>query len=219
MTVTLPLYAAGTKEPQIRFDIVTQADVKATTIELNFALQKQGNTLDSAAKSLQKLVQKLQKATLDEQIPSTDVQIQSTWVVPNDWLFGKDYIVASTAKITVRDMLKWGGIAKHLTQLDPDMQFVGVSYTYPKTSEVWDDLLTKGVKEMQDRKVQYEKLLGVKLTLTFLHEIRIRPYEQPVIRTFQKTMATSAQDTVPDMATLLPSQTYTLNLDIGLDSL
>ena len=86
------------------------------------------------------------------------------------------------------------------------------------TPAVWDDLLENALKEMNARKAHYESVLNQKLDLALLREMRIKPYDYPQVRMFGKAMmADSTQASAPDMSVILPSQTYTLNLDLGFD--
>lgn len=207
-------WADAAPKPEVQFDVVAQQEVKATAIELNFSLQTKASSLESAAKAMQALAHRVQTVAREYQIPSSDVDIQNTTMASSEWLFGQDYGVAATAKITLRNLDKWPEAAKKLTQLDNRMHFDGVSYAYPKTPEVWNALLLTATKEAQDRELQYERLLNVKLTLSQLREMRNRPQSGPMF--FQKRMMeTAAVDAAPNPQETLPTQTYQLTLDLA----
>jgi hypothetical protein len=216
--ISFPIYAQY-REPLIRFDTIAQKDIKANAVELNFALEKKKNNLQSATNEMNDLVIKVKKIAENYKIPSADIQIQRTFINASDWIFGKDYVVSYTAKITIRNMEIWTELAKKLTQLDKDMAFVGISYSFPKSEDVWQSLLKQAIDDMQVRKASYEKLLNQKLHISLIREMRIRPYDQPQIRVFSKSNSPEiAQASMAaDMSQLLPTQVMQLNLDIGLD--
>jgi uncharacterized protein YggE len=216
--IALPVYAQY-REPQIRFDVIAQKDIKANAVELNFTLEKKKSNLQSATNEMNDLVVKVKKIAENYKIPSADIQIQRTFINASDWIFGKDYVVSSTAKITIRNMEIWTELAKKLTQIDKDMAFTGISYGFPKTEDHWQALLKQAIDDMQIRKASYEKLLNQKLHISLIREMRLRPYDQPQIRVFSKSDSPeSAQASMAaDMSQLLPTQVMQLNLDIGLD--
>jgi hypothetical protein len=214
MTSTICVSAKENDEPQVRFEVSAQREIKANAIEINFSLEKKASSLEASTKAMQALIEKIRQTTLAHKIPSQDIQIQNTYMSSADWLFGKDYVVTSRAKIIVRNLELWGKIAKELTHLDNDMKFSGVSYLYPKSPEIWETLLINASREAQDRKAQYERLFKVKLHLSYLRDMRIKPYEQSF--GYRKVMTLSAPDQPQeDLSTILPTQTYQVTLDVG----
>ena len=218
MIATSTLVAENLPNPQIRFDIMQQDTIQADGIELQFNLKKTAGSLDKATQSMAELIRKVRQTTERYAIPSKDIQIQSTFMSTSDWLFGKDYIVTSFAKITIHDLSKWQAEAKELTQLDPDMQFSGVTYTYPKSNTAWETLLAKATTEMQTRKAHYERLFKTKLRLSYLRESRYAPSEQPQHFLMRK-MAVAADQAASsqDVSTVLPTQMIQVNWELGFE--
>lgn len=217
LILSLPLYAYENREPQVRFEVSAQKEIKSNAIELNFAIEKKAPTLEASTRAMQDLIEKVQKIALDQKITSQDIHIQNTYMSSTDWIFGKDYVVTSAVKITLRNLNTWGTIAKRLTQLDNDMKFSGVNYAYPKNPEIWESLLWQAGREALERKAQYERLFKTKLTLTYLRDMRIKPYEETGMMLRRQKVFATAQSTTEDISTILPTQTYGITLDLGYD--
>lgn len=205
------------REPQVRFDVAVQKEIKADGVAVNFSIEKKHSSLSGATREMQEVVAKLRKIGDEYKLSSADIQVQNTFMSSADWLFGKDYVVTSMVKVTLRNLDTWSAVAKRLTQVDQDMKFSGVSYVYPKSPEIFDRLLDQASKEALDRKAKYEQLFKVKLKMTYLRDMRIKPYEQtggfaPKLRVMAAAQASSESE---DMSTILPVQTYGVTLDVG----
>lgn len=207
------------KEPNIRFEVTTQEEIKADGIQIQMMLSKKGSFLDQTTDAAAVAIKRVQGFAREQGIATKDIRIENTMMSASEWIFGKDFTVNSSVMITIRDFDHWGPLVKKLTQLDPDLKFVGVSYVYPKTEAIWTTLFTKAMAEIYGRKLQYEQVLKSKLGINTLHETRIRPFEEPHRFLMRKAM-TPGSDTPeapPEIGDILPSQRYQLNFEVGLD--
>jgi hypothetical protein len=132
----------------------------------------------------------------------------------SNWLFGKDYVVSATAKITLRNLTTWSKVAKQLSQLDSDMAFSDVSYSFPNSADIWKDLLASAVKEGQDRKTQFEQQLHITLKLASLRDFRSQPFDS-MAKVGMMVRTNSAAEADLDPSTTLPTEKFQLTLSLG----
>jgi hypothetical protein len=215
---TASIDAQTTTPRRIQFEINAEKQVSPSALEIHFTLQKKGPTLESANQKLLELAKQIQLVLAEHRVSSEDISITSTVMNTSDWLFGKDFVVTSEAKITLKVWDGWASLARKMMALDKDIQFGGVSYAYPNSESIWAPLFSKAVLDLNLRRIEYERALNVKLRLLELHDRRYRPGASSPIY-LRKSLQSPAAEASTDQAELMPMSLYQVTLDATFEIL